>query len=276
MKAVAGVFKSRKDAERAVSELRSLGIAEDKITLLTPEATEKELEKVPVTNAEESGIGTALGAMVGGAVGVAGGFELTTAIVAALIPGIGPLVAIGALGAAVLGTIGAVSGGTIAGKLDSNLSQGMPEDELFIYEDALRQKRTVVIAMTEPSVEQAARGAFERTGAESVDRARESWWLGARDVEKEHYTAGGGNFEKEEPDYRAGFEAAQFGWTRGKSYGDSREKLLQIYPGKADSPAFKHGFERGQKYREARATVTEAAVSKAAANADAQKRSAGL
>jgi hypothetical protein len=274
MKAVAGVFKTRSDAERAVNELRSLGIAEDKITLLTPETTEKELEKVPVTNAEESGIGTALGAVVGGAVGAAGGFELTTAIVAALIPGIGPLIAIGALGAAALGTIGALSGGTIAGKLDSNLSNGLPEDELFVYEDALRQKRSVVIALTEASGEEIVRGAFERAGAESVDRAKEMWWLGARDVEKEHYSSGGGDFDREEPEYRAGFEAAQYGWTRGKSFAESRDKLLQSYPGKADTPAFKHGFERGQKYREARAKSADSKVV-SAARQDTQTRTAG-
>jgi|SRR5579862_2094810 len=263
MKAVAGVFKSRTDAESAVKELRSLGIAENKITLLTPEATEKELEKIPVTNAEESGIGTALGAVVGGVVGAAGGFELTTAIVAALIPGIGPLIAIGALGAGVLGTIGAVGGGTVLSKLDSQLSDGLPEDELFVYEDALRQKRTVVIAMVDSAEEDSARGAFQRTGAESIDRAKEMFWLGARDVEKEHYTSNGGDFDREEPEYRAGFEAAQFGWTRARTFDESRAKLLQIYPNQADKPAFKHGFERGQKYREARASLQKSAASTA-------------
>jgi len=33
-------------------------------------------------------------------------------------------------------------------------------------------------------------------------------WVGARDVEKEHYIESGGDFEREEPEYRAGFEAA--------------------------------------------------------------------
>ncbi len=217
------------------------------------------MEKIPITNAEESGIGTALGAVVGGAVGAAGGFELTTAIVAAFIPGIGPLVALGALGAAALGAIGAVGGGALAGKLDANLSSGLPEDELFVYESALSQGRTVVIALVESSEAESARGAFERTGAETVDRAREMWWLGARDVEKEHYTSDGGDFDREEPEYRAGFEAAQFSWTRGKTFDENREKLSQIYPDKFEKPAFKHGFHRGQKYREARATLVRAA-----------------
>lgn len=259
MKSVAGVFKSRADAARAVAELRTLGIAENKITLLTPETTAQELEKVPVTSAEESGIGTALGAVVGGAVGAAGGFELATAIVAALVPGIGPLVALGALGAVILGSLGALGGGTLGDKLDTNLSGGLPEDELFIYEDALRQRKSVVIALPEPAQLDAAHGALERAGAESIDRAREAWWLGARDVEKEHYASKAGDFEHDELDYRAGFEAAQFLWARGKSFDDCREKLLQFCPGNAGKPAFKHGFERGQKYREARTALAAAA-----------------
>lgn len=38
------------------------------------------------------------------------------------------------------------------------------------------------------------RNVFTETNAESIDRAREMWWLGVRDIEREHYNAHGGNF----------------------------------------------------------------------------------
>jgi hypothetical protein len=250
MKSVAGVFQSRTDAERALAELRSLGIPVNHTTLLTPQTTEQELENVPKTMAEPPGIGAALGAVVGGAVGLAGGFELSTVLAGALIPGIGPVVAAGALGAAVLGAIGAVGGGVAGSKVDSDMSEGLPEDELYVYEDALRQGRSVVVALVDSSKLDDARAAFERAGAESIDRAREMWWLGARDVEKEHYTADGGDFERDEPTYRAGFEAAQRISCRGKTRQECRALLAQLYPRLHDKPAFARGFERGQHYRD--------------------------
>ena len=48
----------------------------------------------------------------------------------------------------------------------------------------------------------AVRGALELASAETVDRAREMWWLGLRDVEKERYTEDGTNFEHDERAFR--------------------------------------------------------------------------
>jgi hypothetical protein len=249
MNPVAGVFTSRTDAEHAVAELRALGIADNKITLLSPEATQQELEKVPTTNAEAPGIGRTLGAVVGGILGVSAGFEFTTAIATVLIPGVGPIIVAGALGAALLGAAGGVTGGILGSEMDSHLTTGIPEDDLYIYEDALHQGRSVVIALADHAQEDAAKRVMSSCGAESVDRAREMWWRGARDVEKEHYSATGADFDKEEPDYRAGFEAAQREWCRNQSYTACRDRLSRVYPERFDKVAFIHGFERGQQYR---------------------------
>jgi hypothetical protein len=81
--------------------------------------------------------------------------------------------------------------------------KGLPEDELFIYEDALRRGRTVVVVMANDDEADAVRGALELAGAETIDRAREMWWLGLRDVETEKYTAEGRNFDSDERDFAA-------------------------------------------------------------------------
>ena|SRR6516165_1988379 len=60
--------------------------------------------------------------------------------------------------------------------------------------------------MTEDDDAHAVRGALVLAGAETINRAREKWWLGIRDVEKEKYTADGSNFDHDERDFRAGFE----------------------------------------------------------------------
>jgi hypothetical protein len=73
MKTVVGVFKSRSDAELGAAELAPLEISKDKINILTPEVTDKEIAAVPTVAGEQPGMGAAMGAVVGGAIGVAGG-----------------------------------------------------------------------------------------------------------------------------------------------------------------------------------------------------------
>src|SRR3984957_17287906 len=189
MKAVVGVFKSRSDAEEGAAELVPLQIPRDRITILAPHASDQQIAAVPTVAGEQPGMGTAMGAAIGGAMGVAGGAGLVPMIVSLLIPGVGPVVAIGVAGGVILGALGAVGGGALGGKLEGKVFEGLPEDELYVYEDALRKGRSVVLVMAEDDEADAVRGALEHAGAESIDRAREMWWGGVRDAEKEKYKA---------------------------------------------------------------------------------------
>jgi hypothetical protein len=155
------------------------------------------------------------------------------------------VLAIGLAGAALLGTIGAATGGA----LEKSLSDGLPADEIFVYEDALRKGRTVVIAMAENSTQaEAARGALENAGAESIDRAREMWWLGLRDVEQEKYESQGKNFADDERYFRCGFEAALHSENRDQSYEACHARLGDRYPGMHEEEPFRRGYERGRAY----------------------------
>src|SRR5580704_15364843 len=203
MNTVVGVFQSRSNAERACAELAPVGIPERRVSILTPQMTERELAAIPKIEAEQPGIGKALGAAVGGAVGLAGGMGVAEVALSSLVaPGIGPVLGIGLLSGALLAAVGAVTGGAI----ENYMAQGLPGDELFVYEDALRRGRSIVIVTPENGEqEKAVRGAFEDAGAESIDRAREMWWVGIRDVEKEHYQPGDGlSSEDDERYFRAG------------------------------------------------------------------------
>src|SRR5262249_46679446 len=162
MQSVVGVFKSRPQALEGSRELQPLGIPKDRVNILTPQAADDDLAKVPTVEAEQPGMGKALGATVGGAIGLATGMGAAGAASSILVPGIGPVIAIGLAGAAILGTLGAAAGGA----LEKGLSDGLPADELFVYEDALRKGRTVVITMAENGTQaKAARGALEHAGA---------------------------------------------------------------------------------------------------------------
>src|SRR2546425_1590652 len=111
METVAGIFQSRAEAEKAVQQLHALGIRNDRIALLTPSMNKEQVEHtVPVTDTEEPGIGKTMGGTVGGAMGVAGGASLGAAAASLLVPGVGPVLAGGIFGAAILGAGGAVAG----------------------------------------------------------------------------------------------------------------------------------------------------------------------
>lgn len=250
MKAIVGVFKSRSDAERGAAELGPLEIPKDRINILTPEATDKEIAAVPTVAGEQPGMGKAMGAVVGGAMGVAGG-ALGPAIASLLVPGVGPVLGVGIVAGTLLGVIGAVGGAAVGAKFESEVFKGLPEEELFVYEDALRKGRTVVVVMAEDDDANAVRGALELAGAESVDRAREMWWLGLRDAEKEGYAADGANFEDDERDFRGGFEAALQLRNRNRSYEECYQELADRDARVDESEAFKRGYERGRQYLEA-------------------------
>lgn len=248
MEAVAGVFRSREDASKAAVELHHVRFDGGQINLLYPDASEQQIHSVQASDTEQPGVGGAIGGVLGAALGLASGFELGVGA-AALIPGVGPIIAIGAAAAALFGLGGAAAGVAIGTAIDVQTTEGIPADEVFFYEDALRQGRSVVIAMAKDHEEaQWARDFFVKAGAETIDAARHAWWIGLRNVEKEHYLAAGENFDREENEYRSGFEAALRRELRGKSYVAGMDYLLAGYPDTWKSPAFRAGFDRGQVY----------------------------
>jgi hypothetical protein len=238
METVAGIFRSRADAEKAVQQLHSLGIRNDRIALLTPRMDERQVESaVPVDDTEQEGMGSAMGGVVGGAMGVAGGASLGAAAASLLVPGVGPVIAGAILGAAILGAGGAATGIAAGEALEEGLANGLPHDELYVYEDAVRRGRSVVIAFVETDeLRDAARNTLTSAGAESIDEAREDWWVGLRDAEEADYRATGRNFQTDEANYRRGFEAAL---RKGSDSSRSSET----------DEAFQCGYQRGQDYQ---------------------------
>ena len=93
-----------------------------------------------------------------------------------------------------------------------------------------------------------ARGELSRAGAESVDAARDEWWIGLRDAEREHYLKQGGDFDRDEAKYRLGFEAAMHPNCRGKACDNLTPQLKNKYGEDAEAKPFRDGYDRGQHY----------------------------
>ncbi len=251
MKSIVGIFNSLADAKRGGAILRSLGIPEDRISVLAPGASDSQVEaQIPTSETEQPGMGRAIGGAVGGALGVAGGLQAGAVAASILVPGVGPVLTIGLIGAALLGAGGAAAGIAAGKALEQGIAQGLPRDELYVYEDALRRGRAVLIAFADDDeMVEKARTALLRAGAESLDAAREEWWIGLRDAEAEHYTKQGGDFKVDEAKYRLGFEAALHPDRRGKSYDEACAKLREKYGDDCDAIAFRRGYDRGLHYQ---------------------------
>ncbi|MGH7392504.1 MAG: hypothetical protein ACREM3_24060 [Candidatus Rokuibacteriota bacterium] len=244
MNTVVGVFGERTAAARAADLLFAQGVPRERVTLLTPGDAGRAVQSVPTTEAEPPGIGRALGGVVGGAAGAATGIQ-AGALTSLFVPGVGPVLALGILGALVLGVAGAAAGDA----LDNRLREGLPKDEVFVYEDALRRGRSVVVAIVEDAeAAEAARRVLADAGAESLDAAREQWWVGLREHETAAYAGAGRDFARDETEFRRGFEAALSFGREAPRYGEAAPELTARYPDLRDDDAFRRGYERGREW----------------------------
>jgi hypothetical protein len=254
MEAITGVFETRSAAERALADVHNTGIPSDRITLLTPGSVDqvnKEVRTIPTDSTEQPGMGNAMGALLGGSVGFTGG-----SVLMALVPGLGPITALGLLGAGILGAAGATVGASVGGSVEKASYEGLPEDEIFVYEDALRRGRSVVIALADnSSAASVVRDLLKRDGAESVDAAREQWWTGLRSAEESRYQQSGRSFNNDEKFYRLGFEAALHAKTRCKEFDQvsaemdaALEDVQRQYPGEQVEEPFTRGYQRGREH----------------------------
>jgi hypothetical protein len=174
----------------------------------------------------------------------------------ALVPGVGPVTALGLLGAGILGAAGATLGATAGGKIERATYEGLPEDEIFVYEDALRKGRCVVVAVPEDENSAAlVRQILQRDGAESIDTAREQWWVGLRTAEQSRYTNPGRSFSEDEPFFRLGFQAAMHARNRCKEFDQvsaemdaALEDVKRKYPGADVEEPFLQGYQRGREH----------------------------
>ena len=161
-KAVFCIAPTEEQAVRIVEEARDLGFSNDDISVLFPDReTTRDFAHERKTKAPE---GAATGAVTGGVLGGIAGWLV--GIGALAIPGIGPVVAAGALATTLGGAaIGAVAGGLIGALVGA----GIPEEDARGYETHVREGRILITAQASSGQQaQAARAAFDRHGGTDV------------------------------------------------------------------------------------------------------------
>ena len=179
--------------------------------------------------------------------GAAGGATLGLAVASLAVPGIGPVIAFGMVGAALLGVVGAAAGSAIGDQVEEELGEGVPHEDLYVYEDALRHGKSIVIAyIDDEDLADRAGDVIDSSGAEDIEDLREQWWEELRDGELDYYR---GDFDRDEPNYRRGYQAALHPQRRGRAYSDVEDELRTAYLGTTLDMPFREGYERGLAHR---------------------------
>jgi len=176
MKTVVGIFGTSSAAERAAASLVNAGVPPARIRQLTPGSSENEIHSaVPISETEQSGMGKAIGGLVGAVSGATAALGLS----ALLQGGFGTLTATNYFFTVVGAAVGAAIGAFAGGALEDTLSPGLPKDEIYFYEEALRRGRSVVFVFASSGrQEEIARRTLGRAGADSLDAGDESWGVG--------------------------------------------------------------------------------------------------
>jgi uncharacterized protein (TIGR02271 family) len=142
MKTIVGLFDNFSQAESAVRDLEQAGYDRSDVSIVANESTRTSARSGAATttdNDTSAAEGAGTGAVIGGVTGGAAG--LIASLTGLAIPGIGPVLALGPLMAALTGAgVGAVAGGLIG----ALTSAGVPESHAEYYAEGVRRGGTLV------------------------------------------------------------------------------------------------------------------------------------
>ncbi|NOT57712.1 MAG: hypothetical protein HOP18_24165, partial [Deltaproteobacteria bacterium] len=147
-------------------------------------------------------------------------------------------------------SFGALAGGVVGNAVQETYAPAVPLEDIFIYEEALRQGAWLLIIQPSDDVSaQMARSTLTTHGAMLTGDAWRLWWQGISGNEAAAYgTASVTAFAQIEDEYYRGFQAALAGRLRGKSPEEQESLVQESYGAAAQAPPFQQGFARGHRY----------------------------
>ncbi|HLK66679.1 MAG TPA: hypothetical protein VKU19_24760 [Bryobacteraceae bacterium] len=176
-KAIAGFFRTQVEGERAKTALYQAGFTQDEVSFMASDNRPHELPKVgPVLKDSGSESEAASDAFVGGMIGLAAG------AIAVVLPGIGPLIAMGPIAAAIGGMTAGVAAGGVIGLLKDH---GITEEKAEFYAEGIhRGGALITVHGVDDDREKTARKIMDGSGAIEVEQLADEWrksgWSGPR------------------------------------------------------------------------------------------------
>ena len=168
MRTVVGVFTSLVEAERTERDLKGLGIPPENISIVAGNDANRHKEYLEKAKAASTSTGAAAasGASFGGGVGLLAG------LAALVIPGVGPIVAGGAL-LTLLATLGVGAAG--GGLIGAFREMGIAHEQAPIYEEAVRRGAVMLAVDVDSARENDALAAMARHGARNLRDEIDTW-----------------------------------------------------------------------------------------------------
>ncbi|WP_433945295.1 general stress protein [Paenibacillus sp. SN-8-1] len=140
---IVGVFQTEDEATSAIQELKDQGFGAEDISIVAKDR--RHVSSINKETGTKSPEGIATGAAAGGVLGGVTG--LLAGLGALAIPGIGPILAAGPIGAALTGAALGAGAGGLAGGL---IGLGVPEEQAHEYDARVNEGRILVIIEAEP------------------------------------------------------------------------------------------------------------------------------
>jgi uncharacterized protein (TIGR02271 family) len=222
-----GYFRDRAAADAAYDDLVSSGFGRDDVSIMGRG------REGGTGLADDDHVGAGEGAAVGGITG------LLIGAAAMLIPGIGPIVAVGPLAAGLAGAVtGGVTGVVVGGITGALTDAGVDHDTATYYDERFKQGGYLLTVRAHDMEYEKARMILERHGGDvrsgtgsgsmaTTDTAT-GWntaMPGYRSRWQERYGASGDRWDDLEPAYRYGYEMHSSPRYRGRAWSEAEPEL---------------------------------------------------
>ena len=169
MNTVSAIFDNHAEAERAVNDLRTLGLADTDMSVIAHHKGTTTARSGDGDVTDEDHTSVLRGILGGGALGAGLG------VAALAIPGVGPLAAAGVIAAGVIPEavgIGAVVG-AIGGTLNETLTKhGVSEEDAGYYNDRIKNGGVIVTIEDTGTDQESIREVLYRNGGHNSSRER--------------------------------------------------------------------------------------------------------
>lgn len=241
MQSVGGIFDTRGQALEAIRKLRSIGVGKQSLVVLMPGGDKGEFESELDLMHDSAGPGA------WSAMGVGMGSFAGAALISAVLPGLGTVVALGALAAAFIA--GGIAGRFAGDLIEHSWVHDDVGDDFHLFEDSLRRSKAIVIVLVDSKIDpKSVSEVLSASGAVSMDQARANWWRAWRANEEKYYDSlgHGKRFAQVEAPYRRGFESGFDPRYRGRKFEAVAVKLRTRFHD-SEEEAFRRGFERAQE-----------------------------